>query len=223
MAFSKESIQLISEEKELFEKIEDNIKKCRERFEKDVSREEIINTIEKNAKLCVKLHMSLKKRGFPPIHSKYMIKNRGTLTSESFEFYNHFHPQEDLVKFIKNPTANTVDIKPDVTMGEKFSFKVYSKRWGHYDTYNLKRNADGWYVSFISIKGQCDSCGEPYLYKNFHQDWIACPKEEIKSLLSSIWARAENGASKETVQKYLDEVADYVSNCERNKPDHIHV
>ena len=219
----QKNIQLTQKEKEIFDRLKFNVEKCRKHFEEYTVPKTISSIITESAKLCVKLHMSLKKRGVPPIHSKYMIKNRGTLTSESFEFYNHFHPQEDLLKFIQNPMSNRIGIKPDVTMGLEFKFKVYSKRWGHYDTYNLKRNADGWYVSFITIKGQCDFNGEPYLYKNFDQDWIAHPKEEVKSLLSSIWTRAEEGASKETVQGYLDEVAEYVSTCEKEKPDHIHV
>ena len=217
------SIKLTTEEQEIFDILKDNVKKCLQRFEKDISSKEISDIIAQNAKLCVKLHMSLKRRGIPPIHSKYMIKNRGTLTAESFEFYDHFHPQEDLLKFIQCPTSNIIGTKPDVTMGEEFKFKVYSKRWKHHDTYLLKRNADGWYISFFSIEGQCDFGGEPYLYKNFDQDWIAHPKKEIKSLLSSIWSRAEEGASKEEVKKYLDEVAEYVSICESKKPDHIHV
>ena len=122
----KEKIKLTPEEQEIFDRLEANVKKCRERFEEDTPPETISSIITENAKLCVKLHMSLKKRDIPPIHSKYMIKNRGTLTSESFEFYNHFHPQEDLLKFIQSPTSNRIGIKPDVTMGIEFKFKVWT-------------------------------------------------------------------------------------------------
>lgn len=219
-----EPIKLTQEEQKIFDELEGGIKKCRDHFKSSlIPPENISSVIAENAKLCVKLHMSLKKRDISPVHSKYMIKNRGTLTSESFEFYNHFHPQEDLLKFIRNPNANIIGTEPDVTMGVEFKFKVYSKRWGHYDTYTIKRNADGWHISYIVIGGQCDFGGEPYLYKNFDQDFIAHPKEDVKSLLSSIWSRAEEGASKEKVQEYLDEVAKYVSICEKEKPDHIYV
>ena len=191
--------------------------------DQEINRKQALQIIEENAHICVKLHNSLKNRGIPPIHSKYMIRNRETLTSDSFEFYNHFHPQEDLLKFIQNPNTNKLGMAPDVTMGEEFDLKIYTRRWGHYDPYKCKRNADGWHISFFVIEGQCDKGGDPYLYKNLDQDCVSYSKKDIKSLLSSIWTRAENGASKQKVQEYLNKVAEYIRTCEENYPEDIDV
>lgn len=152
-----------------------------------------------------------------------MIKNRGTLTSDSFEFYNHFHPQEDLLKFIENPNANKLGTKPDVTMDKEFSLPIYTRRWDHNDIYTVKRNADGWYISFFGIQGQCDTSGDPYLYKNLDQDLVSYSKKNISSLMRSIWARAEEGALEEEVQRYLNQVAEYIRICEQSYPKEIDV
>jgi len=65
-----------------------------------------------------------------------MIKNRNCQPDDP-EFYNHIHPIEDLLAFIKNPTAN--DDPKDITLNHEFDFKVYTNRWGHADTYKLSR------------------------------------------------------------------------------------
>lgn len=36
------------------------------------------------------------------------------------------------------------------------SFKVYTARWGHEDTYTIRRTYEGWYVRHISIKGKTE-------------------------------------------------------------------
>lgn len=47
------------------------------------------------------LHMSLKEQGIEPVHHRYMIKNRG-MESTDKKFYEHIHPAEDLLDFIKD-------------------------------------------------------------------------------------------------------------------------
>ena len=220
----RKSICLNGNEEGLYDKIKKNIEILRDyRREKMFSHERYMNILGENAKMCVKLHESLKSRGHPPIHYQCMMKNRGTLSNDSFEFYYHLHPQEDLIEFINNPMVVSEQTKPDVTMGEVFDFKVYSQRWGHYDWYKITRNADGWYVKFIAINGQCDRRGNPFLYKNFDQDMIAYVETDVESLMSSIWIRAEGGETKDKIQDYLNKVAEWVSLCEKSRPKGIDV
>lgn len=218
------SIELNEEEKNLKDQIEKNLSKLRNYYKSlcsDIPREDARQIISDNANICLQLHKILKKKGHPPIHSKYMIRNRKVLTSESFEFYDHFHPQEDLIKFIEDPEANVRETNPeDTTMGKTFDFSVYSRRWGHNDCYQLKRNVDGWYISFLSHNGQCDCSGNPYLYKNLEHDFISYPLD-LHSYISSIWSHAENGESFDVIQCKLKKVANWVSNCERSAPANI--
>ena len=180
-------IDLTDEEKELKDKIEGNLKHLKKEFAGILDHEKHCERRDENAKLCLKLHKSLKSREHPPVHCKYVLENRRVSTSESLEFYQHVHPQEDLIKFIKDKSANIrKNNRPDVTMGETFKFNIYSQRWGHDDCYKLTRNANGWYIEYASIKGYCDFEGNPYLYQNFNQDFISYP-EDVGSYLSSVW------------------------------------
>ena len=180
-----------------------------------------IERIAQNAKLCLELHRILKANGHPPVHSKYMLANRRVATSESIEFYNHIHPQQDLIAFIDDPLANVRNTnKPDVTMGKTFCFNVYSRRWGHDDRYQIRRIAEGWYIEHIGINGECDHEGNPYLYDNFRQDYISYPAD-ICHYMSSIWTRADEGASFDEIQEMLDKIAKWISDTEKSSPDNI--
>ena len=216
------SIRLLEEENDLKNKIQCNLKRLFDRRRLELNRQEILRVILENAKYCLELHKSLKARGYPPIHSKYMIRNRKVHTSESLQFYKHVHPQEDLIKFIDNPRSNIEDTnKPDKTMGVEFKIDIYSCRWGHDDCYILQRNIDGWYFSnLMEYEGQCNFEGDPYLYKALEHDDIAYP-HDIRYYLSSIWQRADNGESLENVQDMLNKIADWINNTERSSPRDI--
>ena len=226
-----EPLKLKPEEQKLFDEIEQAVQTMRDTYgirhagksmkggNKPLGHDELLKMQSDNAQRCFKLHRLLKRRGYAPIHSKYMLKNRGASTSESFEFYNHFHPQEDLVKFVKNPSANVAETNPvDTTLGEEFNMPVYTKRWGHYDTYTLTRTIDGWNFKFFGISGPCDKEGHPFLYKNLEHDFVSYPSD-LKYYISSIWSRADQGASKEDVQNLFDKVSRWISLCEEKKPE----
>ena len=161
------------------------------------------------------LHLLLKERGLAPKHHAYMIENR-KVQPENPQFYQHFHPIQDLLKFLENEHAN--DDPSDQTMGDKFEFRVYSRRWERYDTYYLTRTEEGWDLQFLAINGPCDSAGHPFLYKNFEQDSIEYPAG-LEHWLFSLWNRAKTeGLSHDEVQQGLRELSDWVSSTERNAP-----
>lgn len=52
------------------------------------------------------------------------------------------------------------------------SFKVYTARWGHEDTYTIRRTYEGWYVRHISIKGKTEKNWAGAVESNLdHDDW----------------------------------------------------
>ena len=181
--------------------------------------EEINSKIGEMAKLAHHLHLALLKRdpSLEPRHHAYMIRNRGSSPRDP-EFYDHFHPVEDLLKFIDDRDAN--DDPEDTTLGEEFTFEIYSQRWGHPDTYRLVRTPTGWNVHFISIGGPCDPRGEPYLYENLRHDSISYPST-LPDHLEELWRHASaegGGLTREQVQDRLDGLAKWVSETERNAP-----
>lgn len=162
---------------------------------------------------AIELHKLVK-----PKHHKYMIKNRGCSPDDP-EFYNHIHPIEDLLAYMDDPHAN--DDPEDQTIGHEFTFRAYSRRWGHYDTYQIKRTETGWNVSHISIGGGCDKDGKPYLYENLNHDSINYP-EELPGYMEWLWNRAqEQGLRHDEVQSAFDQLSEWVSICEKNSPSGI--
>lgn len=177
--------------------------------------EEYQEDLKKAAELAHQLHKSLTDRGIEVKHHGYMLKNRG-VPPENPKFYQHYHPIEDLLAFLEDPSAN--DDPEDKTLGVEFDFKVYSRRWDREDRYKLTRNAGGWYVEFHGIKGQCNKQGWPYLYRNFDQDYIQYP-EGFGRRLESLWRRAaDDGLTKEQVQQGLSDLADWINVTEKNVP-----
>ncbi|WP_158498974.1 hypothetical protein [Methanosarcina barkeri] len=163
------------------------------------------------------LHMLLKERDCEPQHHKYMVENRGLQPCDP-QFYNHIHPVEDLLAYLEDPHANDDPI--DQTIGEGFEFRIYSRRWGHKDTYKIKRTENGWIVDFPLIGGPCDKGGRPFLFENFHHDSIQYPNA-LDSWMKWLWEQAASkGLSKEQVQTALQELADWVNNTEKNTPSH---
>lgn len=88
-----------------------------------------------------------------------------------------------------------------------FEFIVYSKRWGHNDTYHVKLTSTGWHVDHIAINGDCDPSGKPYLFENLEQDSIQHPAN-LGSQMSTLWQRATSGKfTPAEIQEQLELIA----------------
>ncbi len=108
-----------------------------------------------------------------------------------------------------------------ITGSNEFKFKVYSRRWGHYDTYILTKIENGWHVRFKVHTGDCDPSGDPYLYRNFNQDHINYPSG-LSMIMESLWDGANNeNLTTQQIQEKLNEIAEWVSKCEKSRPSWI--
>ncbi len=212
-------VELNSDEIHLREQVKESLDKLRDDIHGNKIDQKTREEIYKNMALAAhELHMSLKNRGFEPIHHGYMIKNRG-MNSDDPDFYNHIHPSEDLLKFIDDMDANKDP--EDQTLDDEFDFFVYTRRWGHEDGYKFTRNLDGWYIEAVSRSAQCDETGNPVLYEALIHDSINYPAD-LGGYLAWLWKRAnEDGLSHDEVQDALTQIAKWVSMTERNSPKGI--
>ena len=211
-------IQLTPEQEQLRDETKTLLNYILANIENDTS-EEFINKYEEMAQKAHQLHMSLKESGNNPKHHRYMYENREA-PPDDVEFYRHVHPVEDLIAFTLDPHAN--DDPEDQTIDHEFTFKVFSRRWGHYDTYHIQRTATGWNIGFrTTARGPCDKDGNPDLYKTLDHDSINYPNA-LPGYLEWLWEQgAEQGLSHEVVQLALDQLAEWVSLCEKNTPGGI--
>lgn len=210
------SIHLQPNEEQLRSEIAERVNFLRKAFSDSRLGEDVQKAILEAGERAHRLHMLLKARQSEPKHHEYMIRNR-ELPPTDPDFYMHFHPLEDLLKFIEDPHAN--DDPVDQTIGEEFEFRVFSRRWGHEDTYRITRTEEGWDVRNLVIGGPCDKAGHPSLFHNFEQDSIAYPAT-LDSRMEWLWNQAKNkGLSKEAVQNALRELAGWVSLTEKSAPD----
>lgn len=166
--------------------------------------------------IAMRLHNSLKQRGFEPKHHAYMVENRGTQPDDP-EFYFHLHPIEDLVKFTYNPHAN--DDPVDQTIDQDFEFRVYTRRWGHNDIYKIKRTASGWFVKADIYSGPCDKACAPVLYELLRHDNVVYP-QDVGEWFEWLWEQAKaRGLSRDAVQQGLDDIAGWIKLTEESAPD----
>lgn len=217
ICLSKSREEVISYEtrkKELALKVTEEYKEAKGRILKwnfDAENEENNDLWKKLVQDSVDLHELIQ-----PIHSSRMINARECFPDEDTnEFYNHFDSIKDLLNFIANPKCNNEPI--DQTLGIEFKFTVYSRRWGHSDTYRITRNAKGWYVEHLFLKGQCDQSGCPYLFDILEHDSINYPKSLTK-FMNSIWEYGAMGYPKEVISKKINKIAEWISICEKYTP-----
>lgn len=186
-----------------------------ESYQKSLSVDEANKLYEDMAQTAYNLHISLKNSGNEPKHHKYMIENRGC-TPQDVRFYEHVHPVQDLLSFIEDVHAN--DDPEDKTIGKIFSMKVFSKRWGHYDPYEITRTKEGWVVKGASDSYPCDKSMHPGLNKLLEHDSICYPKN-INIFFEWLWDRAaEDGLNEAAVQKAITKLGKWISECEMRAP-----
>lgn len=167
------------------------------------------------AKIAHSLHILLAQSGHEPKHHKYMIANRGC-SPDNMEFYKHIHPVDDLLAFIEDENAN--DDPEDITIGEEFTMLIYTRRWGHKDSYSMTRTDKGWHIQFLSYTGDCDKTGNSILYKCLEHDSVCYP-HQLGECMEILWNKAANyGLNKNEVQQCLDEIGEWISNCEIKTP-----
>lgn len=99
--------------------------------------------------------------------------------------------------------------------------EVYSRRWGHPDKYHVDRTATGWRIDHLSITGDCDKEGKPYLFENLDHDSIDYPAG-LGGYLAFLWDQAE--AQKMTdaqIQERLEELGQWIQTVEQHAPQGI--
>lgn len=100
----------------------------------------------------------------------------------------------------------------------EFSFEVYNRRHDGQVTYNLRKIPDGWHISHIAINGDCKPDGSDLFYSNFEQNYINFPSG-FGGFLSHLWSRLDTAEiTTEDAQAKLQELADWVSACEKSQP-----
>ena len=209
------SIELKEDEQTLRDYIQERVTKAGTAFYEGRLGRDLDKWILEAGSKAHELHLLLKARGLEPRHHAYMIENR-EMPADHPDFYMHFHPLEDLLKFLLDPHAN--DDPVDQTMGTEFTFRVFSRRWGRDDTYRLKRTEVGWHVEHLMIGGPCDKGGRPFVFDNLRQDHIQYPSD-LGGWMEWLWEQAaEQGLSPEDVQNGLQQLADWVSEVERSRP-----
>lgn len=106
----------------------------------------------------------------------------------------------------------------DQTLGKTFIMKVYTKRWGYYDYYEITRTEKGWNVKFLDAIEQCDKRASKGLNELLAHDSVCYP-EKINTFFEWLWDRtAEEGLSEKQVQKAINQLGDWISECEMKAP-----
>ncbi len=103
-------------------------------------------------------------------------------------------------------------------IGVEFKMRVHSNRWGHKDTYSLTKTENGWILNSLKFRDiECDKHGSPGLEKALDSESISYP-HDLGYFLSDIWDASQN-RSKEEVQRYFDELGEWISRTEETKPN----
>lgn len=164
--------------------------------------------------------------GLLPIIPEYLMENSQRIPENNIvDFYNHYHMLTALLKEVEGEGV-TLSMKGDLNINKSLKFSVYSRRWGHKDTYRVERTIDGWNVKHISINGKCEKNGEGALFNNLQHDCIFFPEDGVRHALENLWNLAdENEMPVEELQEKLQQIADWISIVEKavgeNQPEWV--
>ncbi len=93
--------------------------------------------------------------------------------------------------------------------------------WGHIDRYKISKTDNGWYVANISINGECDKTGEPYLFENFRQDSIDY-SQDLGGYMEFLWDKSTSeNMSENEIQKQLDLIGKWLQTDQKASPGGI--
>lgn len=212
ITLTPEQTALKSQLKELYDKVWRHIESDQEFLFCDNALNKLYSDMAHTAH---ELHVSLEKSGHKVKHHKYMLENRG-YSPEDERFYEHVHPVQDLLKFTEDVHAN--DDTEDKTIGDTFTMKVYTRRWGHYDHYLITRTKTGWDIQAVATSYTCRKDASKGVNKLLEHDSVCYPKQ-INEFFKWLWERAaEDGLSKVEVQKAINQLGKWISECEMSAP-----
>ena len=101
---------------------------------------------------------------------------------------------------------------------EKLEFNVYNRRHDSILKYRINHTSNGWHISHIAINGACEPDGSPLFYTNFKQDYISYPRD-FGNYLEWLWEQIrEERIDRDEAQEKLQQLADWVSFCEKSVP-----
>ncbi len=100
--------------------------------------------------------------------------------------------------------------------------RVYNSRFGHNDDYDITRTSDGWRIEHSADSddhsGECNTRGEPLLYRHLKHDSINYPAA-LGGYLDFLWRKAtEHDMDEEQMQEALDLISQWLQTIEQSKP-----
>lgn len=158
---------------------------------------------------------------YQPEYEEYLLINSERIPEKNLElFYSHYHMLEDLYWYITDdPQKKRIDsFLGDVNLNKKFKFKVFSRRWEHYDTYKVSRTIKGWNVDFLMTGGEGDKKGSAILYCLQH-DSINYPCS-VEYMFEAIWNYADgHEIGIDVLESLMNQVAQWISITEKRTPE----
>ncbi len=156
-----------------------------------------------------------------PEYSDYLIYNRGVLPEENLkEFYDHYHSLEYLFEWIENEEQEKSKLRTiggDINLDKNLDFVVFSKRWGHEDSYTVTRTIKGWDCTFFNLYSG-DKTGKAILDCMKH-DYISYPST-LEYLFEELWEIADREKmTEQELQSEIGKISKWVIETEKNKPD----
>ena len=100
----------------------------------------------------------------------------------------------------------------------EFQVNIYIDRWKTSRIWGFTKTETGWYFNYKMLSDNCDPQGNPGVKRAFNHDNISYPNS-FGNYLEYLWEQSE--LSDKELQEKLQQLADWVSVCERSQPKWI--
>lgn len=136
-------------------------------------------------------------------------------SGDLIDFYDNYDMLHAMLKDVRGE-GEEMSIKGDDTLNQNMTFSVFTRRWGHKDTFRVQRTVEGWDVCYIAINGACKKDGSDALFMNLDHDSVFYPEAGVKHAMEILWEQADEGKlTLQELQNKLQEIADWISAVER--------
>jgi hypothetical protein len=99
-----------------------------------------------------------------------------------------------------------------------FNLTYFARRRNSTVTLTIRKTSAGWHISRITINGDGDQEGAPFLNANLQQDGVEYPVHAGR-FMAFIWQSLQDEEiGPERAQEMFDELGEWISTCESSQP-----
>ncbi len=121
------------------------------------------------------------------------------------------------IGWLRGTTCFYVPEQEPSIQSNKFTMNIWTARWGHDEHCRIWKTSRGWKVELLDFVKETDKRASSLIAYFPSGEWVSPPRG-LQDYFKELW-EASNGMTDEDMQKHLDQLAKWISEAEKGKPE----